>query len=164
MSNVDAGPQGDFVGPEENITRAELGENSSQTDTFQIQVTNVPYFGSGEGTAYLGLTTGTFSGGYCYLTSDPTAAVSFTGWKDGGNRRFIATPNGWLSYSGATPYYVGSWRNISNDYQTWIADGTLYLHNGVMCFYSDGSNTWLYNQSEGTVGYTTCQVVPQNAP
>jgi hypothetical protein len=163
MSNEDAAPQGTFVGPEENVVQAELEGNASQAETFQIQVTNAPYFGMGEGTAYVGLTTG-FNGGYCYLTSDPNAALSFTAWTDGSNRKFIATPNGWLSYGGATPYYVGSWKNISNDYQTSITNGTLNMHNGVMCFYSDGSNTWLYNQSEGTVGYTPCQVVPQNAP
>jgi hypothetical protein len=163
MSDVDAGPQGSFVGPEDNIAQAKLEENSSETKTFQIQVTNAPYFGAGEGTAYVGLTTG-ITGGYCFLTSDPNVALSFTGWIDGSKRKFIATPNGWLSYSGATPYYVGAWRNISNDYQTWIEDGTLYLKNGVMCFYSDGSNTWLYNQSKGTVGYTPCEVVPNTAP
>jgi hypothetical protein len=151
MTNVDAGPQGDFVGPE---------ANSTQSQPFQIQVTNAPYFGSGEGAAYVGIN----GGGWCYLTTDPTAAATFTGWIDGSQRKFIATPNGWLSYSGATPYYVGQWQTVSNDYQAWITNGTLNLHNGVMCFYSDGSNTWLYNQSAGTVGYTPCQVLPQNAP
>ena len=104
------------------------------------------------------------SKGWCYLTSDPTAAASFTGWMDGEKRKFLATPDGWLSYSGATPYYVGQWQTVSNGYQTWIADGILDFAGGVMCFYSDGSNTWLYNQSAGTVGYTTCAVLPTTAP
>jgi hypothetical protein len=160
MSNADAGPQGDFVGPEENTTETESLENATQGASFLIQVINAPYFGSGEGKAYVGLN----GGGWCYLTTDPNAATSFTGWIDGSQRKFIATPNGWLSYSGATPYYLGAWKNVTNLYQTWIDNGTLNLRNGVMCFYSDASNTWLYNQSEGTVGYTTCQVLPTKAP
>ena len=149
--SIDAGPQGDFVGPE---------ANSNKTASFQLQVTNATYFGSGPGSAYVGIN----SGGWCYLTSDPNAAATFTGWVDGDGRKFIATPNGWLSYSGATPYYVGQWQTVSNQYQTWIDGGTLFLHNGAMCFYSDGSNTWLYNQSQGTVGYTVCAVLPATAP
>ena len=134
MSNEHSGPQGNFEGPEP------LGANAQ---SFQIQVTNASYFGTGPGTAYVGIN----SGGYCYLTSDPGQAASFTGTKDGSGRRFITTPNGWLSYGGATPYYVGSWRNISNLYQAYIEEGVLYLRNGVMSFYSDGANTWLYNQA-----------------
>jgi hypothetical protein len=159
MSDEHAAPQGEFVGPE---------PNSTQTSSFLIQVTNATYFGSGPGTAYVGITTGGLTPGYCYLTSDATAAASFTGWIDGENRKFIATPDGWLSYGGATPYYVGQWKTVSNGYQTWIADGTLefqgLVSGGVMSFYSDGSNTWLYNQSPGTVGYTPCKVLPATAP
>lgn len=148
MTNEQAGPQGAFVGPE---------PNSTKLDSFQIQVTNAPYFGT---PAYVGIN----ANGWCFLTSDPGAAASFTGWLDGKGRKFIATSNGWLSYSGATPYYVGQWPTVSNDYQAYIHDGTLYLHKGVMCFFSDGSNTWLYNQSSGTAGYITCNVLPTNAP
>jgi hypothetical protein len=151
MSNEQSGPTGNFVGPE---TKAE------SVGSFQIQVTNAPFFGTGPGTAYVGIN----GGGWCYLTSDPGAATSFTATKDGEGRKFITTPNGWLSYQGATPYYLGSWRNISNEYQTWIEGGILHLHGGVMSFYSDGANTWLYNQSENTVGYTPCTVLPATAP
>jgi len=151
MPNDQAGPQGKFVGPE---------PNSTKLDTFQIQVTNASYFGSGPGTAYVGIN----GNGWCFLTADPGAAASFTGWIDGKGRKFIATPDGWLSYSGATPYYVGQWSTVSNTYQAYIEGGTLYLHNGVMCFFSDGSNTWLYNQSAGTPGYEPCKVLPAKAP
>lgn len=151
MSNEQSGPQGNFAGPE---------PNSVSTSNFQIQVTNASYFGTGPGNAYVGLNTK----GWCYLTSDPGQAASFTAATDSKGRKFITTPNGWLSYQGATPYYVGSWINISNDYQTWIEKGILYLHGGVMSFYSDGANTWLYNQSDNTVGYTKCTVLPVNAP
>src|SRR5262245_34237387 len=101
MSNVDAGPQGDFVGPAENVTQTELEDGSKQGEPFVIQVTNVPHFGTGEGNAYVGL-----NGGYCYLTSDPNAAITFTGWIEKDRRiiekdwKYLATPNGWLSYSG----------------------------------------------------------------
>lgn len=145
------GPQGNFTGPEA------LGANALG---FQIQVTNASYFGTGPATAYVGIN----SGGWCYLTSDIGQAATFTATKDGSGRRFITTPNGWLSYQGATPYYLGSWKNISNDYQTFIEDGILRLRNGVMSFYSDGANTWLYNQSPGAVGYTACTVLPVTAP
>jgi len=151
MSNEQTGPQGKFVGPK---------PNSTKVSSFQIQVTNAPFFGIGRGTAYVGIN----PNGWCYLTSDPGAAASFTGWIDGSGRKFIATPNGWLSYSGTTPYYVGQWPTVSNDYQAFSEGGTLHLHNGVMCFYSDGSNTWLYNQSPGAVGYMTCTVLPATAP
>jgi hypothetical protein len=150
MSNEISGPKGEFVGPKPNGTMA---------PSFQIQVTNAPYFGTGPNTAYVGI-----SGGYCYLTSDPTKATTFSGGIDGDGRKFITTPDGWLSYSGATPYYVGSWKSITNEYQTWIEGGILHLHGGVMSFYSDGANTWLYNQSENTVGYTACTVLPVTAP
>lgn len=151
MTNEQAGPQGEFVGPE---------PNSTKLDTFQIQVTNASYFGGGPGKAYVGIN----EDGWCFLTSDQGAAASFTGWKDGNGRKFIATSNGWLSYSGATPYYVGQWPTVSNGYQAYIDEGTLYLNNGVMCFFSDGSNTWLYNQAASTPGYGACQVLPANAP
>ncbi len=151
MSTEDAGPQGMFEGPE---------LSSTQTKSFVIEVTNAPYFGTGAGTAYVGLN----SSGWCYLTSDPNAAMSCTGWTDSNQRRFIATPNGWLSYQVATPSYAGSWQTVSNSYQTWIADGTLSFDGGVLCFYSDGSNTWLYNQNVGTPGYTPCTVLPAKAP
>ena len=144
-------PQGDIQGPE---------ASSTQTESFQIQVTNCPSFGTGPGTAYVGLN----AGGYCYLTSDPQQGAWFTAWTDGSGRKFIATPDGWLSYYGATPYWAGSWKNISNSYQTWIKDGEVSFDGGVMCFYSDGSNTWLYNQNNGTVGYTPCTVLPVKAP
>lgn len=151
MKNEHAAPAGKFEGPEAGGTLV---------PSFQIQVTNAPYFGSGAGTAYLALT----ESGYCYMTSDPTKATSFSGGTDSKGRRFITTPDGWLSYGGATPFYMGSWKNISNEYQTWIDDGVLHLHGGTMCFYSDGANTWLYNRSDDTVGYTTCKVLPVTAP
>jgi hypothetical protein len=154
MSNEQSGPTGNFVGL--------VGPKSISTKTlsFQIQVTNAPFFGTGPGTAYVGIN----SKGWCYLTSDPGQAASFTAAKDGDGRKFISTPDGWLSYQGATPYYLGSWQSITNEYQTWIEGGILHLHGGVMSFYSDGSNTWLYNQSENTVGYTPCTVLPATAP
>lgn len=151
MEDSQTGPQGTFEGPE---------PNSRQGSGFQIQVTNTSYFGNGPGKAYVAIN----PHGWCYLTSDPDAAASFTGWIDGKGRKFIATPNGWLSYSGATPYYVGQWTTVSNDYPAYIEKGTLQLHGGVMCFYSDGSNTWLYNQAPGTPGYEPCAVIPVNAP
>jgi hypothetical protein len=151
MSNEQSGPKGNFTGPE---------PISTDTSSFQIQVTNASYFGPGPGTAYVGIN----SGGWCFLTSDPGQAASFTAAKDSQGRKFITTANGWLSYQGATPYYLGSWKNISNDYQTWIEGGVLHLHGGVMSFYSDGANTWLYNQSEGAVGYTKCTVLPTDEP
>ena len=152
MSNEHAGPQGNFTGPEA-LAAANVG-------SFQIQVTNASYFGNGPNNVWVGIN----SGGWCYLTTDPGQAASFTAAKDGSGRRFISTSNGWLSYQGATPYYLGSWKNISNDYQTYIEGGILHLRNGVMSIYSDGSNTWLYNQSENTVGYTPCTVLPATAP
>lgn len=151
MSNEQSGPTGNFVGPE---------AKAESVGSFQIQVTNASFFGTGSGTAYVGIN----GGGYCYLTSDPGAATSFTAAKDGNGRKFITTPNGWLSYEGVTPYYLGSWRNISDKYQTWIEGGILHLYGGVMSFYSDGANTWLYNQSANTVGYTPCTVLPATAP
>jgi hypothetical protein len=150
MSNEQAGPQGNFTGPEQG----------NSTPSFQIQVTNASYYGTGPGKAYVGIN----GKGWCFLTTDPGQAASFTAVKDGSGRKFITTANGWLSYQGATPYYVGSWQTIENKYQTWIEAGILYLHNGVMSFYSDGANTWLYNQSDGAVGYTKCTVLPVNAP
>lgn len=151
MTTEDAGPQGAFTGPEPEGAKA---------NTFVIEVTNAPYFGMGPEKAYVALN----SNNWCYLTSDPTAAVSCSGWIDSSQRKFIATPNGWLSYQGSTPYYAGAWQSVSNSYQTWIADGTLSFDGGVLCFYSDGSNTWLYNQNVGTVGYTPCTVLPATAP